>query len=105
MLENKLYTLSEVKEIIREKDEIIESQRKTIISLKGRITILNKSKSQETSKNTFDLTDQYRHHSNRLGREKLEKEVEIRKLKDRLNKRERYYVIGNKKDWCKWKEV
>ena len=102
MLENKLYTLSEVKEIIREKDEIIESQRKTIISLKGRITVLNKSKSQETSKNTFDLTDHYRQLSKRLAREKREKEDEIKKLKARLNKREKNYVIGNKNGYRWW---
>lgn len=73
MLENKLYTLGEVEEIIREKDEIIESQRKTIISLKGRITILNKSKSQGTREDTFDLTDHYRQLSKRLAREKKRK--------------------------------
>lgn len=93
MLENKLYTLDEVKEIIREKDEIIESQRKTIISLKGRITILNKSKSQETSENTFDLTDHYRQLSKRLVREKRERDDEIKRLKERLNKREKCYVV------------
>lgn len=93
MLENKLYTLSEVKEIIKEKDEIIESQRKTIISLKGRITILNKLKSQETSENTFDLTDHYRQLSKRLAREKRERDDEIKRLKERLSKREKYYVV------------
>ena len=93
MLKNKLYTLSEMKEIIREKDEIIESQRKTIISLKGRITILNKSKSQETSENTFDLTDHYRQLSKRLAREKKERDDEIKRLKERLSKREKYYVV------------
>lgn len=93
MLENKLYTLGEVEKIIREKDEIIESQRKTIISLKGRITILNKSKSQETSENTFDLTDHYRQLSKRLAREKRERDDEIKMLKERLNKKEKYYVV------------
>ena len=93
MLENKLYTLSEVKEIIKEKDEIIESQRKTIISLKGRITILKKSKSKETKENTFDLTDHYRQLSKRLVREKRERDDEIKMLKERLNKKEKYYVV------------